>query len=495
MCGIVGIISGAGVVDYTKRRDWMISALTAGAVRGHHATGVYAVPRRTRKDEYIYTFKKAVPGGAFVMDDVTESVLWTMDEYSFVVGHNRLATQGGLGDAQAHPFMQDNVVLVHNGTIHESNGLPGFAEYAVDSEWIAKLLTTKKETEVFSQLKGAFAVVWYDYGDKQLKVVRNDQRPLHYAKHSSAVEDTYFIASEPGMLKWLCDRHAFPIGEVKEFETEKLYTFTEGKGKAIKLEESELPFWKPPVRSSASGNWGQRSGVTYLGPPRTCSNSVVPAKPRIVVGEKAKRILSGLSVGLGSTVLFVVNNVIMNSGKSRHGNMYGTQIGGDKLPVLCTGFDQRAADDLYLFEGQVYGVDVSVDEVCLVLAKPKKTSKDCPYARMYIDEGETPTVKNITSNNSKKPKESPRKQEVPALEQDVLDRPETPWGPGWRTVRGPNGDMIELAEFDKLTAKGCAHCGDNISFKVADQLIWTHDKQPLCPDCGPNMADSMAILH
>ena len=193
-----------------------------------------------------------------------------------LIGHNRYATQGGVTKKNAHPFEFDHVVGVHNGTLKARYGLK-HNNYAVDSEQLYANIDEDGEKVVIPKVEGAYALVWYDKENEQLKVIRNKERPLHYA--FSACGKKVFFASEAWMLGVALNRNNYKHRPIQEIQDDQLYIFDVGVNinsnnfKDVTFEKEELKQAPPkPVtvttfRPSAVGTAGTKeaSEVNYIG--------------------------------------------------------------------------------------------------------------------------------------------------------------------------------------------------------------------------------------
>lgn len=160
--------------------------------RGPDSTGVFSVANDGTTD----ILKEAVPSFSFMeKTEVKDLMKKAYNCSTFLVGHNRKATQGSIKDENAHPFVDGNIVLVHNGSLWNHRTVESVD---VDSHAIAISLN-KSENDVegvFNKLKGPAACVWYDNTTKSLNFFRNKERPLFFYDAGST---TYF-ASEWLML-------------------------------------------------------------------------------------------------------------------------------------------------------------------------------------------------------------------------------------------------------------------------------------------------------
>jgi hypothetical protein len=135
------------------------------------------------------------------------------------VGHNRKATFGTISRENAHPFCEKNIVLVHNGTVQDHKTM---ANVEVDSHAICHRIGEVGAQAALKELKGAYALVWYDITTKKLHLARNNERPLVFVN----TEDYFAFASEGYMLGWLLRRHEFPVPKMEVLPENQLFSFS-----------------------------------------------------------------------------------------------------------------------------------------------------------------------------------------------------------------------------------------------------------------------------
>jgi hypothetical protein len=229
MCGIVAVVAKNGAIT-KDQLDIFEELLYADALRGMDSTGVFAVDRKNRVD----TIKQAVGPEFFLKGDSWKKLRnHHQGDGLAVVGHNRKATVGNIITKNAHPFVDKNIVLVHNGYIANHEQLDKSKE--VDSETIITALTSEENyLKGLEKLFGAFAIVWYDHSKKKLFMTRNSERPLFYC-HTS---QSFFVSSEADMLRWILNRNnvsyetpvQIPAGRVLEIRL-----------KPFQIEGAEIP--------------------------------------------------------------------------------------------------------------------------------------------------------------------------------------------------------------------------------------------------------------
>lgn len=225
MCGIVGIIG-----SMTQQRAKLFKhMLVADTVRGKHSTGVFAID----KDNAWSYVKRAVSGGQFVLENDLDNLSkgWDTASNNVLIGHNRAATIGEVTTKNAHPFVFENVIGVHNGTLDTEAGLVRQDDdgnvYPVDSQRLYATLNKTPVEEVpkfLETIDGAYTLVWWDARTNRVYMARNKERPLAIGRTAFSI----MIASELGMLQWLVgkvlgtaikvDYEELPIGEMWSFD-------------------------------------------------------------------------------------------------------------------------------------------------------------------------------------------------------------------------------------------------------------------------------------
>ena len=205
MCGIVGMLhvgtNGFAHSDFALMKDMLI----CDAIRGADSTGLFQV-NSAGNSKWVKIATH--PHNLFTTTEYKDFERSAWSNGQMLVGHNRKATQGAVNNGNAHPFTHGNITLVHNGGIDNFKSLVDHRQrdkhgIEVDSHGIAYLLAKNPIEYVLKELKGAFAMVWYDALKKELYMVRNGERPLAMLE----TETRYYMASESPMLHWLVPRY------------------------------------------------------------------------------------------------------------------------------------------------------------------------------------------------------------------------------------------------------------------------------------------------
>jgi hypothetical protein len=190
--------------------------LVLDTLRGLDSTGVFGVDRNRQ----VGIMKIASnPFHLFACDAWTKMKNKLVQNGRIAIGHNRKATQGSINSANAHPFNENNIVLVHNGTLR--GGHKKLADTEVDSHAVCHAFSEKGAEAVIPTIDGAFAFVWWDMEKGKLMAIRNDERPLNMI----LTNDLVVLASEPWMAHATLERSNKKVVETIPLEVGLLYEF------------------------------------------------------------------------------------------------------------------------------------------------------------------------------------------------------------------------------------------------------------------------------
>ncbi len=253
MCGLVMLVNKKKNGFSTTQQNVFASLLyLSGGFRGRDGAGAVVIDNignvklakaAVSVDHFLQTKEYAE------LDTAAFRTGWAM------FGHNRAATRGVINDANSHPFIvDDKVVLVHNGTFNGDH--KKIKDTEVDSEVIAHTLAEDISTEdALRKINAAYALIWYNVDKKQINVIRNHSRPLWYME----TPDSYIYASEESFLQFVkhkytltCTRNPF------EIKAESLSTFTLNDNKEFVVDcvDLDISYWKhnPTVTHEGGGS-------------------------------------------------------------------------------------------------------------------------------------------------------------------------------------------------------------------------------------------------
>jgi len=273
MCGLVAIVNKTKNGFSKKQVDSFSQMLYADQLRGSDGTGVFYNSKKNESNVKILKapYKSSVFIGLkeFI---ALEEVLFK--ESNFVVGHNRSATKGKINAACTHPFRENHIILVHNGTLNTHKEL--HTEYEVDSQAICHSISSIGAEETLKKLNGAFALIWWDMKEKTLNFCRNSQRPLYYIETNTS----FVFVSELELGLWILARNGETVVRSVMLTPAMLYSFT--LEDMTKYNEKQVSFFPYP---QSSGGWFFKDDVWEDG---YSANKNPPKKLKFAFGEKIK---------------------------------------------------------------------------------------------------------------------------------------------------------------------------------------------------------------
>jgi hypothetical protein len=426
MCGIIGFFNKDKSISKSCR-DWFENMLIVDSLRGWDATGVALFPREGGE---ISLYKKALPGWDFIQTHVWSGFRNNYFDYDMMLGHNRFATSGKVTNSNAHPFMENNVLLMHNGVINNEHRFP---KADVDSRRIALALGEEQDYKnVIEKIVGAFVLVWFDFRTQKLHFARNNKRTLYLA--NTANHKDLFWASEKWMLEGIAERCGLKLTDVFELPELSVFEYLYKDDSPEISRPEKIPFveanFPPPQNTYTATSFG--GGYR---------------------GSSVNDFLLPFGLKEGDSILFEIYEV------SPHKNGHTSSVEGTPIAEL---------DE---FQIRAYDVDVKV-----LKSYSKNVSTD-----IYV--GTVQRGFHYASNG---------KSHIPVVVVNNVNiaNPETINLLGNKNsgdknvyVMGPNKSMINLVEYKILVDDGCALCGKKLYVSDYDNIVWTHDKKPICGPC------------
>lgn len=205
MCGIVGVVAAYANGFTTKEAEMFQVMLFLDMLRGADSTGAFVATNKNN----VHIRKSVQNGWDFQRTPEFANLRTKMiTDGMFAVGHNRAATRGAISDKNAHPFWEDDkIVMVHNGTWKGSHNHHKNTE--VDSEVICHYLATKPTVEeALQSVNAAYALAWYNVGEKSLNLIRNEDRPLWIVTLTTGA---IAFCSEPETIMYSAHKAGFKI--------------------------------------------------------------------------------------------------------------------------------------------------------------------------------------------------------------------------------------------------------------------------------------------
>jgi predicted glutamine amidotransferase len=237
MCGLVGIISKSKLGFSNGEIKTFKEMLFVDQLRGMDGTGIFY--NNKKRKNIIKTLRAPCNATDFLEDKkVIGGLTDAFQNATILIGHNRAATKGSLTHACTHPFRNNDITLVHNGTLNTwKNKL---ADTEVDSEAICISMHNKGVEETIKNIDGAFALIWHNRKESTLNITRNYARPLFIIE----TKDMYILASEDKMVEWVADRNNIVILNKKTVPINTLLSWDVINQKW--LEEKILEVYKAP---------------------------------------------------------------------------------------------------------------------------------------------------------------------------------------------------------------------------------------------------------
>ena len=375
-------------------------------------------------------------GSDFLDLNSTQGILYDVDKYRCVIGHNRWGTMGGKEAMDGHPFTHGSITLVHNGTMEFWTGLD--KSFDIDSEAICSALSMDTPKTVLEKLDGAYSLVWHDALDNTIHFARNSERPMCMAW--SKDKKTMLYASEAWMISQLAPA-ILQIGTVYDLAVGNHITFSmEDAHLEAYSEEEFTPF--PSAVIGYGNGWYDKYYPPYVKKDKGKGIGFVdPDKGK----PNSSALLQQYGFVTGDLVPFYSDHFQEYSG----GQGRGTVDGRCAYTTLASKFKVKAyGQEKWVFltqdklEGSVMSAYMEGKQLVLVLrdiVKYVKTIDPDPF------------------------------------------------------IVNAKGETITVNEFDVLSMKGCAMCGDNVLAEDSEYIDWTDDDRPFCLDCTNDAEVATAV--
>lgn len=201
MCGLFGI-AGPGITQ--QDLDIVKDLGIISQVRGTDGSGIFQV----RSNAYSPKYDQSL---IYKTEDTFSELLidvdWDKKKYNnllssinvdVIIGHVRMATKGIISDSNAHPFVFENLVGAHNGTLKDKKYED---KVKTDSELMFADISANGLIKTLDNLHkdSAFAITMFDRVNRKMYFTRNAKRTLHFALNEN--RSVLYWASEPYFLK------------------------------------------------------------------------------------------------------------------------------------------------------------------------------------------------------------------------------------------------------------------------------------------------------
>jgi len=289
MCGLLGMIARKPQGFNYGDVEVFETMLLIDSIRGKDSTGVFT---RFRNGDVRAIKHGSHPYNLFRSTEWGEFKSSVTNRGKFIVGHNRAATRGEVNTDNAHPFVEKNIILVHNGTLKDQKNLTDVST-KVDSHAIAHALAEESELEdhgdykrVISKINGAFALIWYDTNTEKLYATRNDERPLCILESDNFMFLTSeaWIAAFPAQRAHIEIKRSIPIepGEIFVFNADGSFNKEDVTLSGEFDDDAELLAWQrysTGMRAQARKDCELFPKGTEMAPAKQAHSTPTPSKP------------------------------------------------------------------------------------------------------------------------------------------------------------------------------------------------------------------------
>lgn len=369
MCGLVAMFTKekSGFLGFDKEE--LKNMMVLNSLRGIHSTGIAGVNTRIKGE--VNTIRAVgSPYSLFSYDKSDVFLNRMVSDFTAVIGHGRYATQGAVNAYNAHPFVEGNITLAHNGVISNYFQLKDWKEHKhinVDSQLVAHMFAEEGAINVLPKIEGAYVFIWYDSNENTFNIARNDKRPLFMAKQRD--RDTMTFASEEQTIAWNRDRNNTAYERIMEVATHKILTFHPDKEDVIVTPYEPIP---PKIHVYT----GQKS---------------LPNKTKATPKDKEKlnvHTLNG-SLAIGQSVLFEIEDLDSS-------NHYNLVKGTNKMfPNILF----RASLDAKISEESIYNSDFVEGTVRTIYPV---TNNDNFEWQVFLDQASLHTDEDIVDDDDER---------------------------------------------------------------------------------------------
>jgi hypothetical protein len=198
MCGIAGAMStNLGMSDLGYVRQLMVLSV----LRGWDGSGAFAVYPHHKKLR-IEMHKSELCAAELACSPKFGKMV-DANNAKIVCSHSRAPTRGGTDLEAIHPHRVGSLTGVHNGTMFTvmNKTIP---DKDSDSLAVFQAIFEHGVEEFIKNSRGAYSLVWTNAAEGTLNFLRNDQRPMVFARIGNGdFAHTMYWSSERSMLEYV----------------------------------------------------------------------------------------------------------------------------------------------------------------------------------------------------------------------------------------------------------------------------------------------------
>lgn len=252
----------AGDVSFKEEKVFK-NLLIFSSVRGMDSTGAGSVTRHPKNGKRDMSLAKEIGPFPYLFDRKAFDKLFHGVNHCYI-GHNRSRTVGEITRANAHPFMFEDILGAHNGTVayQDKNRMEDGSSFKTDSEALIWNIQCNGIEDTIGKIEDteAYALTWYDRRDNSINLLRNDKRPLLYCTANSG--RTIFWSSEYGILSAAIYREDLKIDDkVWSLSPNTLYSFVIPDAMSEKMPAPKRKLLRNFTRTVQSNLWNRNGWI------------------------------------------------------------------------------------------------------------------------------------------------------------------------------------------------------------------------------------------
>lgn len=204
MCGLFGLFSST-ITLHEKEMFRQLGRISA--LRGTDSTGMIVGSRKKKNGhKYNIDIKKDVMNSSAFFDDWSVNKSINTDHAFLLAGHTRDTTAGAINFNNAHPIIEGNIVLCHNGTIKKWVPAKKDEETSSDSRIFARKISDLGVDRALREAEeGDYAITFVDRQLKTFNIARKPGRTLFCVFSKDG--EVLMWASEHGFLELILNRN------------------------------------------------------------------------------------------------------------------------------------------------------------------------------------------------------------------------------------------------------------------------------------------------